>query len=345
LVGAVLELLAFGRNRSAWTICPARAGPAAGSRAESGTSLGFILWALITGVVMSLAFVPHATYLAVVALPLAALAVAAAARVARLYRVTRAWPSLPALVTVQTLWGASIAVLASPSLRWLAPLILSVGLASSAALVVIRRRTGAPSWMTRTALIAALSAALVGPVVWSLCVLGPGGGGSASDGFAGPRMSSMENPAHSGIAAAAGSRVRSPRPVPRVHGLDAAQQRLLGYVNARNRHGSIPFAADTMAIVVSVILYTKLAPIPMGGFSQHAPTPGVSQFRQYIESGSLRFVLLADYGPATQPPDNPVVSRDRLWVEAHCVPALSGRFRQGKSARQTLYDCAVPGRP
>jgi 4-amino-4-deoxy-L-arabinose transferase-like glycosyltransferase len=339
LAGVVLELFAFRRDRASWAVAAARA-DLARRRARSGTALGLILWVLITGLVMSLAFVPHATYLAVIALPLSALAVSGAATMLRFYRRgSRAWPVLPALVAVQSLWGASIALVAAPSLRWLAPVILVLGLASASALVSIKRRRSTLPRTARMALIAAVSAALVGPVVWSLCVLGPGGGGSASDAFAGPRLSAA--PAHTTRDSKTAPLLRRPLSVPTVKGLDAAQQHLLGYVDARNRRDSIPFATDTMAIAVSVILFTNEQPIPMGGFSQHAPTPVLPQLRQYIASKRLRFVLLADDLAGEPAPANPAVASDRAWVRDHCAPVLSGRFRDGKSARQTLYDCAA----
>jgi 4-amino-4-deoxy-L-arabinose transferase-like glycosyltransferase len=342
--GAVFEALVF-RRRFVWRrSIPIRAGPTR-LRNESAVALALILWSLITGLVMSFAFVPHATYLAVLTLPLTALAVVGAVRAAEVYRAGgRAWVVLPALVVAQTLWAASIALMAAVQLRGLAPAILVVGLASSGVLVWLHLHRPTRSSVAKGALAGALAAALIGPVVWSLCVLGPGGGGSASDAFAGPRIAApVAHPVNTAITAGAGLHLRPPFSVPRVSGLDAAQRRLLGYVNARNRRGSIPFATDTMAIAVSVILATHEAPIPMGGFSQHAPSPTLAQLQHYIGSGRLRFVLLSQY-PATRPaPSNAAVESDRAWVHTHCAAVLAGRFRDGKTARQVLYDCVAAG--
>ena len=341
-VGAVFEIVVFRRRFARSGSASARAGPTR-LRNQSAVALAAILWALITGLVMSFAFVPHATYLAVLTLPITALAVVGAVRTARAYRAAgRAWAVLPALVTAETLWTASIALTAAVQLRGLAPAILVVGLASSGALVWLHFRPPSRPSFTRGAFAAAVAAALIGPIVWSLCVLGPGGGGSASDAFAGPRIAApVAHPVNTAITAGAGLHLRPPFSVPRVSGLDPAQERLVDYVNRRNRRGSIPFATDTMAIAVSVILATHEAPIPMGGFSQHAPTPTLDQLQHYVRSRRLRFVLLSQYRATQQAPSNVAVESDRAWVHANCAPVLAGRFREGKTARQILYDCAA----
>jgi hypothetical protein len=291
---------------------------------------------------MSLAFVPHATYLAVITLPLAAFAVSGALGARALYsRGSRVWAVLPALILVQTGWATWVSATGGGQLRWLAPIIAVVGFGAAVVLVVRRVRPTQPGVRGSRASIqigiaGALIAALAGPVAWSLCVLGPGGGGSASDAFAGPRPSTA---AHTPVAPV-GIRLRPPFTSPPVSGLDREQRRLVDYVTARNSHGSLAFATDTMAIAVSVILWTHEKPMPMGGFSQRAPTPRLATLQALIESNRLRFVLLADLGRGQPAPTNPTVAADRVWVRQHCAAVLSGRFRDGKSARQTLYDCA-----
>jgi 4-amino-4-deoxy-L-arabinose transferase-like glycosyltransferase len=339
-VGAIVEILALRRTLNRRRATFPRTEPM-GGRDPDGLALALMLWALITGLVMSFAFVPHATYLAVLTLPLAALAARGAANAFTTYRERgRAWVTLPALVVLQTIWATSIAIVAAPQLRGLAPVIVVSGLAASGMLVYLHDRSRERPLLTRAALVGAVSAALIGPLVWSLCVLGPGGGGSASDAFAGPRVAApVSHPVNRAITEGAGLHLRPPLSVPRVSGLDAAQERLLDYVDARNRRGSIPFATDTMAISVSVILATHEAPMPMGGFSQHAPSPRLPQLVSLVRSKRLRFVLLAKYRSARMAPNNPAVASDRAWVMANCTPVLSGRFREGKTALQTLFDC------
>jgi 4-amino-4-deoxy-L-arabinose transferase-like glycosyltransferase len=305
---------------------------------SGGVSLALILWLVFTGLVMSIAFVPHTTYLAVLALPLAALAVAGAAGCAKLYRGrARAWITLPIAVVVQTVWAAAIALSAAAAMQWLAPVILVTGLAASGVLVALRVHPVAPKTPLRAAIAAAVVAAAIGPVTWSLCVLGPGGGGSASDAFAGPRLVTPKPD----LARHAISTVHA---VGSDAGLDPQQRRLVDYVETRNEPGGIAFATDTMDIAVRVILTTNENPIAMGGFSGQAPTPTLSSLRRLIESGRLRFVLLAVTAPDELGPVNTAVDADRRWVHANCAPVLTGRFREGKIAHQTLFDCAVGSR-
>ena len=257
-------------------------------------------------------------------------------------RASGVWAVFPALILVQAGWATWVSATGGSQLQWLAPLIAVTGFAAAAVLVLRRMRPTRPGRRRsrapyRIGIAGALVATLVGPVAWSLCVLGPGGGGSASDAFAGPRPSTT---AH-GPATPAVIRLRPPFTTPTVSGLNREQRRLVDYVAARNSHGSLAFATDTMAIAVSVILWTHEKPMPMGGFSQRAPTPQLATLQALIESNRLRFVLLADLARGQPVPANPAVTADRAWVRQHCAAVLTGSFRDGKSGRQTLYDCAA----
>ncbi len=337
LAGIVFEWLAWRRSRQRVTTGPERLT----EHVRAGTALGLLLWLFITAGVMSAAFVPHATYLAGIALPLSAFAVSGALDARRLLaEASRSWIILPGLILAQTGWAVFVSVTGGIQLRWLAPIIALTGIAAAMVLVVVRmRKVRASNRWYRAGLAGALAATLIGPVVWSLCVLGPGGGGSASDAFAGPRPSASTAHRHE-PSIAPGPHLRPPFTTPRSAGLDHEQRLLVSYVTARNHSSSIAFATDTMAVAVSVILFTDENPMPMGGFSQRAPTPALSTLQSLVGSGRLRFVLLADYGKSQQAPGNPTVAADRLWVRRHCAAVLSGHFREGKAARQTLYDCA-----
>ncbi len=281
-------------------------------RRSFGTLVALTAWTVVTAGVLSVAFVPHATYFATIALPVALLAVSGVIDAHRLSRRNRV--PLVVIVAVQTAWCAIVALTSAPALHWIAIPVVALGAAGVAGLSL---RPGSRAW-----LVPAIASALVGPLVVSSFVLGPGGGGSASDAFAGPRP-------------VAADRVTHAAPERGYPGLWPDQQRLMHYIVARNGHRPWLFATDTMAIAVAFSLYSPYQVTPMGGFSRRAPTPTLPELRSDLRTGTVRFVLL-DAGPA---PANPAVRDIRAWVPAHCRSALRGRFRAGSLGVQTLYDC------
>lgn len=311
-------------------------------RASTATGFGLAAWLVVAAVVLSLAFVPHATYFAVIALPLALFAADATVWGIQTYRTAEDWRRivLPALIVVQAAWGTSIILEASAKLHWLAIVTLAAAALSIALLVLSRKARGARSGQWRVAVIAAGLAIVVSPVAWSLCVLGPGGGGSASDAFAGPRLA---RPTAATVAATRQNPhlplVRPPFSAPKVSGLSPEDALLLNYVDARNPGGALTFATDSMPIAVSIILQTDHDPVPMGGFSRQAPTPALAALTAMVVSGRLRFVLLQASTSATLTPPNATLTAVRSWVTGHCHPVLSGRFRDNSLSRQVLYDC------
>ena len=308
-------------------------------RVLHATTIGLGVWLAVVIGVLSLAFVPHATYFGVIALPLAAFAVHGAARALDAHRRPRAQSGLvlPVLVVVQGAWDASIIAQTATQLRPLAAVVLLLGVAGG--VVLARARSGRR--LRVTALWFALLAALLGPVVWSSFVLGSGGGGSASDAFAGPRIGASGAVPMVGIGSGS-ALIHLHRPFSRMSDpvLTPAQRRLVRYVDARNRHGAIAFAGDSLPIVVSVVLGTDASPLPMGGFSRQAPQPDPATLRSLIRTRRLRFVLLLDSSAA---PENATVGADRAWVRSRCLAVLSGRFRDGSRQLQTLYDCGDDG--
>lgn len=308
--------------------------------ARLGTSSGLVTALAVQVAVLSVAFVPHATYFAVLALPLAALAcggfVSAIATFRR--RLGRRWLVLPGLVVVQALWIALIAETSSPKLAWIAPVALVFGLISIVALLAVRMDRPRPRSGLTAALVTGIAAAMIGPVAWSMCVLGPGGGGSASDAFAGPRLAkptaASARSAHRGQPL-----LRRPFSVPTQKLLYRPDRALAEYVSARNRTGAIAFATDTMPVAVAIILATELDPMPMGGFSRQAPEPELSKVQALISAHRLRFVLLSDPEHNDPAPPNPTLDLLRSWVVANCRPAMRGNFRQWDPDVQTLYDC------
>lgn len=345
--GLILGLIRIRRMRRFSSSTAGRAPPVrARDRQLAATGAGLATWLLVAVVVLSLAFVPHATYFAVIAVPLAAFAVDAAITSIRLFRANRdwRWMLLPILIALQTAWTVVIMLEASPRLRGLVVVAVAGGVCGIALCLAAHFRGAAGRRLAWSGLVAAGAAALVGPVVWSLCVIGPGGGGSASDAFAGPRLAA---PTASTVAAAkahpGGFTLRPPFTAPAVAPLSAEDDKLLDYVDTRNAPGAVAFATDSMPIAVAIILQTGDDPVPMGGFSQQAPTPTIAQLRARISAGTLRFVLLYATNPISLTPPNATLAADRAWVRANCSAVLEGRFRDGVARHQILYDCNAAG--
>jgi 4-amino-4-deoxy-L-arabinose transferase-like glycosyltransferase len=303
-----------------------------GPPGADATSLTLLIWLGISSGVLSVAFVPHATYFGVVALPLALLAAAGIAEaVARFRAGERRW-LLPGLVTVQLLWACAIAALASARTAWVAVPILVIGVFALLGLIAVARDSTSPTTGGRRAAASALAvlAMVLAPAIWSSFVLGPGGAGSASDAYAGPRGNTSARPAGASHAAAAANDA-------------AAELRLLDYVRTHGA-GAVRFATDTLAIAVAVNLDTGEEVIPFGGFSKQAPWFTPAALASAVASGEIRFVLLS--APGATEPANHVLNDTRAWTRSHCAAVLRGSFHAGSRDVQTLYDCAArsPGR-
>ncbi|MGN6325975.1 ArnT family glycosyltransferase [Pseudolysinimonas sp.] len=344
LAGAVLlVLLAVPSARRRLPAVVTEAAPATAE--QRGMTAALLLWVAVTALILTVAAVPHATYFAPIAVPLVLLAGFAGLLGARIARRSgrRGRLAVAGVVLLQTVW-AVVVILGGPvPLRGLA---VAVGVAGAAAAVLLAM--SAPrgrEW--RTVAVAGLCAVAVGlaPVVWSSATLLPGGGGSASDAYAGPRIVEPGTGRHveaRTIPAPASSTrlhlaIRPPFTVPPDPRLTPEQRRLVAYVRGHDGTGRELFATDSMPIAVSIILETHDDAIPMGGFSHQAPTPSLSDLRALLDRHEIRYVLLID-ASASLPP-NPVVQRDRDWVRSACRPVLRGRFRADSLEHQTLYDC------
>lgn len=298
------------------------------------------LWAVITAAVFSLIWVPHASYLGALAVPVALLAVFGGTEAIRMFTEpgrARHRAALPVLVAVQTAWQLSVISTGPVSLRWLLPIVGVLGGLAALALIAISwraSRDSAPPPRRRgtVAVIAlALVSSLIAPVVWSSFVLGPGGSGSAADSYAGPKLAADG----SSPAAASSS---SPKPHTVAATPTDTLPAFLAELRSRNGGRQWLFATDTLPIAVDVLLTTNSDVLPMGGFSQQAPSPSTTQLRALISRGELRFVLLSD--PRETHPPNVVLAQLRSWVRAHCVIDHTGHYREGSRSQQLLYDCA-----
>jgi 4-amino-4-deoxy-L-arabinose transferase-like glycosyltransferase len=314
-VGALLALDEFRRRR--------RRRAVSGDPVAPPILLTAAVWLGLTSAVLSIAFVPHASYFGVVALPLALFSTAGLFGAVAHFRMEgRARWLLPALVAAQTLWAASSVLSGAPATRWLAALLLGAGVAATVGSLVVGRRSARASGAGRPFVIAAaMVAVLLGPAIWSSFVLGPGGAGSASDAYAGPRPDAAAPPARSARSSTDAG---------------AAESRLLHYIDSHGA-GEVRFVTDTMAVAVAVNLDTGDEVIPMGGFSGQAPWLTSRALSHEVDSGRVRYVLLSD--AVTAALTNPTLESARTWTRSRCTPVLHGRFRAGSGITQTLYDC------
>ncbi|MFC4243662.1 glycosyltransferase family 39 protein [Gryllotalpicola reticulitermitis] len=323
----------------------------AGRRADLAMLVGLVAWFGVTALLLAAAWVPHATYYGPIAVPLVLLAVAGGMRLFDWWRdrVPRWRWAAPGVMLASTAWQTVVSATGPAPARWSALVVVAVGVIATLVLVTAQRSSSG----RRAAAITMIVAIAVAPVAWSTLVIFPGLGGSASDAWAGPRPGAHTSAAQPRAATAAtapatatatatsdqhsGIRLRAPFAVQHDLALTPQQRELVDYVVARAGDRHPLFATDTLAVAVSVILETHDDAIPMGGFSQQAPTPTLAQLRAYLRAGTIRYVLLAD--PDVPRPANPTLDAARAWVRGHCTPALAGEFRSGTSQGQTLYDC------
>ncbi|MGT2424797.1 ArnT family glycosyltransferase [Amnibacterium kyonggiense] len=109
LVGAVVALAAAWRR--------ARQRPV---RSEDAATVGLAVWLLVSATALSAAFMPHASYLAIIATPIAAFAARGLLRAIAAYRADgtgRLSAALPILVVLQTVWAASVLARSAPQVR------------------------------------------------------------------------------------------------------------------------------------------------------------------------------------------------------------------------------------
>ncbi|MFC1403892.1 MULTISPECIES: glycosyltransferase family 39 protein [Streptacidiphilus] len=238
----------------------------------------------------------HTYYLGVVAAPLAALGGAGLVLLWRAYRRggAAAW-ALPATVAVTAGWGARLTHGYPTFLPLLMPAVLLVGLVSVLLLAVPLALPGLPRFRSLGRLAAAgfaagLVAMLVAPAAWSSSVLDPAYGHSGMGavgpparrmwGFA-PKTVDPAMAAFAGVMRGSGT-------------LTTAQRSLLGYTKANRDGARYLFATNNWALASPYILASDAAVLPIGGFTNQAPSPTLASLKQQVSAGELGYVLLSD---------------------------------------------------
>lgn len=350
---------------------------------------GFVLWGtwLTTYfVVFSAGSVGgHTYYMGVIAVPLCALTGGGTVLMWRAYRAggRRSW-ALPGAVAATAAWSAYLAGEFPSFLPWLAPAVGVLGLAAVVLLVLAHPgRAASGGRLALAGLAAALAAVLVAPGAWAVQVLNPSYSSSGM-GAVGP---SGMNRGHGSVTSASGrtgqlrwgggttrGKTRGTG-APRVGtggfggisadgGLTTAQRKLLHYTTAQQGSAAYVFATTSWNGASPYILATGAHVLPLGGFSGRVPFPTEAQFRQLVDSGKLRYVLLGGgrgmgslFGGGSGTTATTVTAQITDWVQSACTrvpasayggtdssgatPAVPGAAAEGTTA-QTLYRC-VPG--
>jgi hypothetical protein len=129
--------------------------------------------------------------------------------------------------------------------------------------------------------------------------------------------------------------------------LTAAQQGLLGYTRA-NRDGARYFATNSWVLASPYILAADARVLPIGGFTNEAPSPTLASLKQQVDTGRLGYVLLSDRptdfggsgsGAAGDAVGTTVAARAARWVIGSCTavpPAVYG----GGVVSSKLYHCS-----
>ncbi|MGW2515764.1 glycosyltransferase family 39 protein [Streptomyces sp. NPDC001617] len=366
-----------------------------------GIRAGFLLWGTWLAtffLVFSAGSVGgHTYYMGVIAVPLAALTGGGTVLMWRAYRAggRRAWV-LPGAVAATAGWSAYLAGEFPSFLPWLAPVVGVLGLAAVVLLAPARPGGRTPSGrrIALTGLAAALAAVLIAPGAWAVQVFNPSYR-STGMGAVGP---SATNRGRASFAASGSPRSSSPftsasgrtgrlrrdgatRDASRVGavvgggvggtggfggigsdgGLTTSQRKLLAYTSAHQGSASYAFATTGWNSASPYILAAGAHVLPLGGFSGRVPFPTQTQFRQLVDSGRLRYVLVGGgrgmggfmSGAAGGGTGSGTTTTARItqWVRSTCtrVPAsaygstdTAASAATGTATAQVLYRCG-PG--
>ncbi|MGG2464228.1 ArnT family glycosyltransferase [Streptomyces sp. RGM 3693] len=299
----------------------------------------------------------HTYYMGVIAVPLAALTGGGLTLLWRAYRTggRRAW-ALPGAVAATVAWGAYLAGEFPSFLPWLAPAVGVLGLAA-VALLALARPGGARHGgrLALAGLAASLAALLLAPSAWAVQVFNPTYG-SSTMGAVGPSSTRGGHGGHSGHGTA-----KAPGGGHNKGGfgdsdgqLTVAQRKLLAYTTAHRGSAGYVFATNGWNNASPYILATGAHVLPLGGFSGQVPFPTKARFRQLVNSGKVRYVLLGGgrgMGAMFGGGGGGTTSATRItdWVRSSCtrVPASAyGGTRSPATAptgegdtAQTLYRC------
>lgn len=293
--------------------------------------------------------------------------------------------ALPAVVAATGLWAVHLAW-AFPHFadRLTPPFAACVAVVTA---LLTAARFCLPGWNRAAAAAVAAAGAVLftQPAVWSLSVLdsryaGSSGNanaggytkgyrlpgapssltslGSGADGASGPGDRAAGQRAAGGVAAAGARRADGPggaggfagmNPFDPPATLDAAQRRLLDFVEANRDGARYLMATQSWSVASPYIMDDAAEVLPMGGFSGKADFPTQSQFQDWVRDGELRFVLLAQPGRGmfarlfTQQPGTPESTMQQVAGEVHkeCTLVPAAQYGGVNELTAPLYACGA----
>lgn len=313
----------------------------------------------------------------------------------------RAW-ALPGAVAATAAWSAYVADRFPSFLPWLAPVVGLLGLAAVVLLVLARTvRAASGGRLALVGLVVSLVAMLIAPSAWAAQVLRPsyrdsgmgavgpsgmtrGHGSVRSAGRPGGRVSWAGGTERRRVAGTDGARGLSdlgdfsdPAGTgdfadavgsggfggPNADGqLTASQRKLLAYTSARRGSATYVFATASWSGAAPYILATGAHVLPLGGFSGRVPFPSTAQFRQLVDSGKLKYVVLGGTGRGGggmfgEAGGTAAGAQITAWVQSSCrripnaaygvasglISGPAGGRSGARATEQALYQCR-PGR-
>jgi len=325
-----LVVLVFGL---AWTWRARRDEPAGQERG------GFVMWGvwLVTyGLVFSkMSTIPHTTYVASLAPPLAALSAAGIVVFWRAYQAEgrRGWV-LPVAVAAEVAWALFLWRDHAGFLPGARDLLSVAGVLAVFVLVAFRlaRRAGSRPVSARLsgiALALGVAAILAAPATWTASVLDAAYAGTSGDASAGP-------------AGSFGSVFTASPTTPAPTTLTSSEQQLYNYVSAHAGGATYLFAASSWEVASPYIIATGQEVLPFGGFSGLVPSPTLASVKHMVSTGQLKFFLFNKLGYTAGTfitnGQKSTANAIESWVKSACTVVPPADYG-GSGTRETLYSC------
>lgn len=358
-LGARSRAISGNGARSTGTSDPGGAATQRRWNASTGTTLAITLWLATVAAFVTVAPIPHTSYLAAVTVQIAVLAAAGLIEGAGMWlrHRSRADRSLAAaLLALQTGWACVVMAYSGVAPRFLLPLVAVAGFGTAALL------SRASKSRTATQLLLGCSAVAVfmAPACWTSFNITTTNA-AYDDAHGGPAQSGP-NFGHPALSAG-GQQFVVANPLQSIADpvLSPAEQALVTYLKARTPAGATLMTTDSWRQAEPYIVDDGLNVTAVGGYTGQAPTPTVPETMAFINDKHWSFFLIHDLsGQQTNrgtyltrdvihPPgmfDGVTALTLRNWLTTHCtvIPAVDYELQGLHLTAQTLYHCP-PGPP